>query len=64
MADSQAAPNSPGKILQANRPPTRVGLSEPETQLKTLVLKLTRQVEQLTEVVSQLQEQREATTVA
>jgi hypothetical protein len=41
-----------------------VGPSEPDAQLKTLVLKLTRQVEQLTEVVSQLQEQREATMAA
>jgi hypothetical protein len=41
-----------------------VGPTEPDPQLKTLVLKLTRQVEQLTEMVSQLQEQREATTAA
>jgi hypothetical protein len=64
MADSQAAPNSPGRVPQASRPHARVGLPEPDTQLKTLVLKLTRQVEQLTEMVSQLQEQREATTAA
>jgi hypothetical protein len=64
MADSQAAPNSPGRVQQASRPHTRVGPSEPDAQLKTLVLKLTRQVEQLTEVVSQLQEQREATMAA
>jgi hypothetical protein len=64
MADSQAAPNSPGKPQQANWPPTKAGPSEPETQLKALVLKLTRQVEQLTEVVSQLQEQREASAAA
>jgi hypothetical protein len=41
-----------------------VGQGEPDAQLKTLVLKLTRQVEQLTEVVLQLQEQREATMAA
>ncbi|KAH7394979.1 hypothetical protein DE146DRAFT_721044 [Phaeosphaeria sp. MPI-PUGE-AT-0046c] len=62
MADSQAAPNSPGRPQQANRPHTRVGLIEPE--LKTMVLKLTRQVEQLTEMVSQLQEQSEANVAA
>jgi hypothetical protein len=65
MADSHAALNSPGRVQQqASRPHTRVGQGEPDAQLKTLVLKLTRQVEQLTEVVSQLQEQREATTAA
>ncbi|OAL04004.1 hypothetical protein IQ06DRAFT_291629 [Phaeosphaeriaceae sp. SRC1lsM3a] len=61
MADSHAAPNSPGRLQQASRPHTRVGLTEPE--LKTMVLKLTRQVEQLTEMVSQLQ-QREANMAA
>ena len=64
MADPQATPNSPGRMQQASRPHTRVGPTEPDPQLKTLVLKLTRQVEQLTEMVSQLQEQREATTAA
>jgi hypothetical protein len=64
LADSQATPNSPGNMQQASRPHTRVGPTEPDSQLKTLVLKLTRQVEQLTELVSQLQEQREATVVA
>jgi hypothetical protein len=64
MADSQAAPNSPGRMQQVNRPHTRVGSTEADAQLKTLVLKLSRQVEQLTEVVSKLQEQREATMAA
>ncbi|KAH7089026.1 hypothetical protein FB567DRAFT_522842 [Paraphoma chrysanthemicola] len=62
LADSQAAPNSPGKMQQASRPHTRAGPTEPETQLKTLVLKLTAKVDELTAMVSQLQEQREATT--
>lgn len=62
IADSQAAPNSPGRLQQASRPQTRVGLTEPE--LKTMVLKLTAQVEQLTELVSQLREQSEATMAA
>ena len=65
LADSHAAPNSPGRMQQASRPHTRVGQVDPETQLRTLVLKLTSQVEQLTDMVSQLQEQqREAKTVA
>ena len=64
MADSHAAPNSPGKMQQASRPHTRVGQIEPETQLKSLVLKLTAKVDELTAMVSQLQEQREATTAA
>jgi hypothetical protein len=64
MADSQAAPNSPGRMQQANRPHTRVGPAEPDAQLKTLVLKLSRQVEQLTEVVSKLHEEREAMAMA
>jgi hypothetical protein len=41
-----------------------VGQIEPETQLKSLVLKLTAKVDELTAMVSQLQEQREATTAA
>ena len=65
LADSQAATNSPGWMQQASRPHARVGQPDPETQLRTLVLQLTCQVEQLTEVVSQLQsQQREATTAA
>jgi len=65
LADSNAAPNSPGRVPQVWRPHTRVGQVDPETQLRTLVLKLTGQVEQLTDMVSQLQEQqRDARTVA
>ncbi|KAF2829287.1 hypothetical protein CC86DRAFT_368328 [Ophiobolus disseminans] len=63
LADSHVAPTSPGRMQQGSRPHTRVGQTEPEAQLRTLVLKLTSQVEQLTEMVSQLQE-REATTAA
>ncbi|KAF3035197.1 hypothetical protein E8E12_001158 [Didymella heteroderae] len=39
-------------------------LAEPEAQLRTLVINLTAQVEALTVIVSQLQEQREASEVA
>jgi hypothetical protein len=51
-------------MQQASRPHTQVGPAEPYPQLKTLVLKISRQVEKLTELVSQLQEQREATMAA
>lgn len=47
-----------------NRPQTRTGLPESDAQLKTLVLKLCAQVEDLTTMVSQLSEQREASTAA
>lgn len=64
MADPQAAPNSLGRLQHANRPHTSVGLMEPDLQLKTLVLKLTTQVDELKVIVSQLQEQREASMAA
>lgn len=61
LADVQAAPNSPspGRVQQTNRPQTRAGPNDGDGQLKTLVLKLSSQVEELTTVVAQLQEQRE-----
>lgn len=55
---------APGRFQSANRPQTRAGSSDGDSQLKALVLKLTAQVEQLTTVVSQLQEQREANMAA
>jgi hypothetical protein len=64
MADSQVAANSPGKMHHTNRSHIRVGLTEPDLQLKTLVLKLTTQVDELKVMVSQLQEQREASMAA
>lgn len=64
LADSQAAPGSPGRRYLASRAHVRAGQPEPETQLRTLVMNLTTQVEQLTEMVSKLQEQREATSAA
>ncbi|KAF1846615.1 uncharacterized protein K460DRAFT_127029 [Cucurbitaria berberidis CBS 394.84] len=64
MADAQAAPNTPGRGQHASWPHTTAGLTESDAQLKTLVLKLMTQVEELTAMVSQLQEQREASTAA
>jgi hypothetical protein len=52
-----------GRYHNTQRPQTRSGPSEPDPQLKPLVLKLTAQVEQLTAMVSQLQE-REASKAA
>jgi hypothetical protein len=61
MAD---APNPLGRVHHASRSHPRAGLTEPDAQLKTLVLKLSTQVEELTAMVSQLHEQREASTSA
>jgi hypothetical protein len=55
---------APGRFHSANRPQTRAGPSDGDPQLRSLVLKLTAQVEQLTTVVSQLQDQREANMAA
>lgn len=68
LAGFQASADGGGRILgkthQANRPHTRVGVSNAEPQLKSLVMKLSAQVEELTSIVSQLREEREANTVA
>jgi len=53
-----------GNGRTTNRPQTRGGPSDTDPQLKSLVLKLTSQVDQLTAMVSQLQEQREVGTAA
>lgn len=50
------------RMHHAHRPHTRAGPPESDPQLKPLVLKLTAQIEQLTAIVSQLQEQREGGT--
>lgn len=55
---------TPGRFSHTQRLQTRVGPSEVDPQLKPLVLKLTEQVEQLTALVAQLQEQREASMAA
>ncbi|KAH7116085.1 hypothetical protein B0J11DRAFT_117124 [Dendryphion nanum] len=49
-----------GRLHSGSRPQTRGSPSDGDPQLKALVLKLSAQVEQLTAVVLQLQEQREA----
>lgn len=64
QAATEGNGSTPGRFSSANRPQTRGGPSESDPQLKSLVLKLTAQVEQLTAVVSQLQEQREASMAA
>jgi hypothetical protein len=46
--------NTPAR---ASRPQTRSGPSEPDPQLKALVIKLTTQVAELTSMVAQLQQQ-------
>lgn len=57
MAD---APNMLGRRPHKNQAPA--GFTETDAQLKTLVLKLSAQVEELTAMVSQAQQQREAST--
>ncbi|KAH9882137.1 hypothetical protein J1614_001309 [Plenodomus biglobosus] len=59
MADAQVA-----RTHHTNRGHTRAGIPEADAQLKNLVLKLSAQVEELTTMVSQLSEQREASTAA
>ncbi|KAI4704018.1 hypothetical protein J4E81_001082 [Alternaria sp. BMP 2799] len=54
------APNSFARKPQ--KPQARAGSTETDTPLKALVLKLSTQVEELTAMVSQLQQQREAST--
>lgn len=55
MGDAQAASNTSARPHTMSRPHTRTGMSEGDVQLKTLVLNLTAQVEELTGMVSQLQ---------
>ncbi|KAF1955707.1 hypothetical protein CC80DRAFT_548783 [Byssothecium circinans] len=50
-----------GRAHAASRPQTRSGTGDSDPQLKSLVLKLTAQIEELTNIVSQLQEQRQGT---
>jgi hypothetical protein len=56
------APSTLGR--RPHKPQAPAGFTETDAQLKTLVLKLSTQVEELTTMVSQLQEQREASTSA
>jgi hypothetical protein len=57
-------PSSVGRAQVTNRPQTRTGLPESDAQLRALVGKLSTQVEELTAMVSQLREHREASTLA
>ncbi|KAF2855843.1 hypothetical protein T440DRAFT_495547 [Plenodomus tracheiphilus IPT5] len=57
MADAQVA-----RTHHTSRSHTRTGVPEADAQLRNLVLKLSAQVEDLTTMVSQLSEQREAST--
>jgi hypothetical protein len=58
------APNTIGRVHHTSRSHTQTGSAESDAQLRTLILKLSTQVEDLTAMVSQLQEQREASTPA
>ncbi|KAF2690393.1 hypothetical protein K458DRAFT_357111 [Lentithecium fluviatile CBS 122367] len=64
QAPAEGKGRTPGRTYQTSRPQTRSGPSDADPQLMSLVLKLTAQVEELTNVVSQLREQREANTAA
>lgn len=63
-SDAQATSASVAAAHSTGRSQSATGQVEPEAQLRTLVINLTAQVEALTAVVSQLQEQREAGEVA
>ncbi|KAF2188231.1 hypothetical protein K469DRAFT_703705 [Zopfia rhizophila CBS 207.26] len=64
QASSEGNGNTPSRPHPASRPHTRAGPSESDAQLKSLVSKLTSQVEQLTAMVSELQEKWEASRAA
>jgi hypothetical protein len=55
---------SPGRAPVSILPRSKDGPTGPDQQLIILVSKLSMQVEELTSIVSQLQEQREASVVA
>lgn len=57
-------PNTLGRVQHSSRPHTQTGFVESDAQLKTLVAKLSTQVEELTAMVSQLQEHRQASMPA
>ncbi len=63
-ADTQITSGAPGRAQPAGQSQSVAGLEGPDAQLRSLVINLTAQVEALTAVVSQLQEQREASEVA
>lgn len=63
-ADTQPTSTSVARAHSTGRVQPGAGQLEPDAQLRTLVINLTAQVEALTAVVSQLQEQREASEAA
>jgi hypothetical protein len=63
-ADTQVISTSAVRAHSTGRSQSATGQGEPNAQLRTLVINLTAQVEALTAIVSQLQEQREASEVA
>ena len=62
MADAQAPVGTPTRARPTSRPHARAESSESDAQLRTLVVKLIAQVEELTDMVSQLK--REASSAA
>jgi len=64
QAPAEVNARTPGRTHQASRPQTQSGAPDAEPQLKSLVLKLTAQVDELTSIVSQLRAEREANTAA
>jgi hypothetical protein len=54
----------PGKTPVSDRAQAKAGQSDPDPQLRVLISNLTMRVEELTSIVSQLQEQREANMAA
>ncbi|UPX18983.1 uncharacterized protein EKO05_0009263 [Ascochyta rabiei] len=63
-ADTQATSSTAGRAQFTGLPQSETGLADPDAQLRTLVINLTTQVDALTAIVCQLQEQREASEVA
>ncbi|KAF2451365.1 hypothetical protein P171DRAFT_515399 [Karstenula rhodostoma CBS 690.94] len=63
-ASSGGNDHSPGRAPEPSPPWPRDGPADPDQPLKMLVFKLSMQVEELTSIVSQLQEQREASVAA
>lgn len=63
-ADTQVSSASAVRTRPAGQSQSNIGQAEPDAQLRTLIINLTSQVEALTAIVSQLQEQREMSEVA
>ena len=63
-ASSDGTGRMPGKTPVSDRAQAKAGQSDPDPQLRVLISNLTMRVEELTSIVSQLQEQREANMAA